>query len=349
LHTQQIHLPLSKSRRLLFRSGCCDSVQSGLGEVEKSLRNVFYESQFKNLSDKSILITGGTGKLAKAFYASIKANSPETQVILTTKENLDVEVPASFDEYFKFKPDYILHCAARVNADYCETNFLEAKRNIVGGAINTLKFAQKCGSRIFFPQSFLIHDGKENPVDESTTPNPISNYGRLKLEAEEIVQQQNNSLVVRMGGFFGGGKYDNNFVGKFSGLISMMIKEGKQSIEIGERIWQPTFINDLAANSLILIALEKSGVYNMAGHGQATFYDVASFIVDKLELANRIQIRKMQAEQSRQLDIALRPDSINMINSRLSAEFIDFQRHWRISLNEYLESYEFNSTFSFSS
>lgn len=313
------------------------------------MHKVDYEDQLRNLRHKSILITGGAGKLANAFYASLKANAPETRVILTTKESLDVEAPASFAKYLEFKPDYILHCAARVNADYCETNFPEAKRNIVGGATNTLKFARECGAKILFPQSFLIHDGRTNPVDESTTPNPISNYGKLKLEAEEIVRQQNNSLVIRMGGFFGGGKYDRNFVGKFCRLMSTMIKEGKQVIEIGNRIWQPTFTKDIAANSLVLIALEKSGIYNMSSHGQATFYDVASFIVDKLELTNRIQIKKMQPEQAQHLDIALRPASINMVNSRLAIEFVDFQRDWRISLNEYLESYEFNSAFPFSS
>ena len=33
-------------------------------------------------------------------------------------------------------------------------------------------------------------------------------------------------------------------------------------MEIGDRVWQPTFTDDLAYNSLILLANNKSGKYN---------------------------------------------------------------------------------------
>lgn len=310
---------------------------------------ILYQSDIEKiitgLGHKSILITGGTGKLANAFYSSLKNHSPSTEVILTTKNNLDIENPADFEKYRKFHPDIVLHCAARVNADYCETNFMNAKKNIVGGTKNVVNYALETGAKIFYPQSFLIFDGQINPIDESTVPSPISNYGRLKLEAGETILQQPHSLSVIMGGFFGGGKLDRNFVGKFTRKISTLMAEGKKEIEIGDRTWQPTFINDVVVNSLILLAGEKEGTYNMACHGQATFYEVANFIVDTLRLEKRVKVKKMKPEDSRQLDIAARPPSINMVNARLASESLDYQRDWRVSLNEYLSSSEFRSSF----
>lgn len=301
----------------------------------------------EGLKDKTVLITGGTGKLAQAFHNSIKTLTPETRVFLTTKEDLNVEDSAAFKKYLKFNPNVVIHCAARVNADYCETNFTEAKENIIGGTRNTVRFTEETGSKIFYPQSFLIFDGKTDPVDENVTPNPVSNYGKLKLEAENLVLHQANSLAVRMGGFFGGGKYDTNFVGKFTRQISTLISSGKHEIDIGDRIWQPTFTTDLAENSLILLALGKCGIYNMAGHGQATFFDVANFIVDSLQLENQIRVNKMAPNYTKHLDIALRPSSINMVNARLISESLDFQRHWRVSLKEYLESQDFKLAYPF--
>ena len=95
-----------------------------------------------SLEGKSFLITGGSGKLAHAFYSAIRNHVPGAQVKLTTKDELNIEEPNSFIKYNGYSPDYILHCAAHVNADFCETNFLEAKKNIVDGTRNVAKFAR---------------------------------------------------------------------------------------------------------------------------------------------------------------------------------------------------------------
>lgn len=300
-----------------------------------------------SLEGKSFLITGGSGKLAHAFYSAIRNHVPGAQVKLTTKDELNIEEPNSFIKYHGYSPHYILHCAAHVNADFCETNFLEAKKNIVDGTRNVAKFAQESGSQLLYPQSFLIYDGKVDPVDENTLPNPLSNYGKLKVEAEYVVQQHFSSLIIRMGGFFGGGARDSNFVGKFTNLIKIFLAEGQSKIEVGDRTWQPTYVKDLAENSLLLMALEKSGTYNMAGHKQATFFEVAQFMVSKLRLEEKLQVIEMPSDKSKFLDVAVRPASINMMNKRLESELLDFQRDWRISLDEYMDSHEYTSINSF--
>ena len=75
-----------------------------------------------------------------------------------------------------------------------------------------------------------------------------------------------------MGGFFGGEEKDTNFVGKITSHISKLIKQGEKKMEIGDRVWQPTFTNDIAYNSLILLANNKNGKYNMASHGSCSFF-----------------------------------------------------------------------------
>jgi len=306
-----------------------------------------FKQYIPNLEGKSFLITGGAGKLALAFDTAIRHYLPSSKVEIANKNDLNVEDLNSFNKYSKFRPDFILHCAARVNADFCETNFLEARQNIVEGTKNVAKFAIGCGAQLLYPQSFLVYDGKVDPVDEDTVPNPLSNYGKLKLEAEDVVVQNSNSLIIRMGGFFGGGERDSNFVGKFSVLIRSFLAEGKAEIEVGNRVWQPTYINDLAENSLLLMALQKDGVYVMAGHKQATFFEVARFIVSKLQLEGRIKVIKMPLDRSKFLDVAFRPMSINMVNQRLLSESLDFQRDWKVSLDEYLDSVEYRSVNTF--
>ena len=85
----------------------------------------------------------------------------------------------------------------------------------------------------------------------------------------------------------------------------------------------------------------------MAGHGQATFFEVASFMIDKLALGKNLRVINMQPNKTKYLDIASRPNSINMMNARLIDDLLDFQRDWRDALNEYLESFEYRSAFPF--
>jgi dTDP-4-dehydrorhamnose reductase len=312
-----------------------------------STKEVAFEQNIPNLYGKSFLITGGSGKLALAFDTAIRRYLPSAKVEIADRSNLNVEDLNSFNKYSKFRPDFILHCAARVNADFCETNFFEARQNIVEGTRNVAKFALDSGSQVLYPQSFLVYDGKVDPVDENTLPSPLSNYGKLKLEAEDVLVQNSNSLIVRMGGFFGGGERDTNFVGKFSVLIKSLLANSISEIEVGDRIWQPTYIKDLAENALLLLALEKDGVYVMAGHKQASFFEVAKFIVFKLQLEDRIKVIKMPLEKSKFLDVASRPMAINMVNKRLQNESLDFQRDWKASLDEYLDSVQYRSVNSY--
>jgi dTDP-4-dehydrorhamnose reductase len=148
-----------------------------------------------------------------------------------------------------------------------------------------------------------------------------------------------------MGGFFGGEKIDNNFVGKITQHISKLIKSGIKELKIGDRIWQPTYTDDLAYNSLILLACKKSGVYNMASLGSCTFFELTKKIVDYLKLSKKIKIKKINAKILNKKELAKRPSKLIMNNKRLIREGLNRQRNWKISLKEYLTQKYFKNLY----
>ena len=300
----------------------------------------------KVLSNKKFLITGCNGMLGSSFLSQLKKNIENPQIYCFDKLKLDVSDINSFTKYKELKPDFIIHCAALVNADYCEKNKLEGRNNILEGTKNIVNFAKINNSKIFYPQSFLIYDESNKIVNEDTIPKPLSEYGRLKLEAENIVlKSSSNSLSVRMGGFFGGEKRDNNFVGKIIPHISKLIKQGEKKMDIGDRIWQPTFTNDLAYNSLLLLANDKSGKYNMASHGSCSFFELTHEILKILNITEIFTINKINAKILNKRELAKRPLSLIMTNNRLNIENLDRQRDWKISLKEYIEKPYFKNLF----
>jgi len=298
----------------------------------------------KILNNKKFLITGGKGMLGNSFLKQIKLYVKNPRIYLYSKKDLDISNKKSFKKINKIKPDFIIHCAALVNADLCEKKPSLAKKNILIATKNIINFAKKNNSKIFFPQSFLIYKNSNKIVNENTKPSPLSVYGRYKLLSEKILlKSYPNSLIVRMGGFFGGFDIDTNFVGKITKHISKLIKLNIKEITIGDRVWQPSYVDDLTYNSLILIAHDKFGLYNMASLGSCSFFDLTKKIVKYLKLSKKINVKKTSAKLVGKRELAKRPLSLIMENKRLKIENLDRQRKWENSLKEYLSNKYFKN------
>ena len=226
-----------------------------------------------------------------------------------------------------------------VNVELCAENEALAYDVIVNGTKNVIELAKLANAKIFYPQSFLIYDGLQIPITESTKPNPQTLYASFKLQAEEaIFDYSSNSLVIRMAGFFGGEQKDKNFVGKIIPIIHNAIVNKNKFFEVGDRIWQPTFTNDLALNSILLCAKNKSGVYVMSSIGEASFWDLSCEISKVLGWQDLIQIKKINSENFSKNEPGKRPLKAILRNERLSSELLNIQRTWQQSLKEYLLS-----------
>jgi len=310
--------------------------------------NIFKQDAkfLKNLNGKKFLITGANGMLGNSFFNQVNRFIKNAKIFNFNKEELDVSNSQSFNRYFNLKPDYVIHCAGLVNADLCEKEESQAKKVIVEGTKNVINFAKKNNAKIFYPQSFLIYNDINVIIDENTKPLPLSIYGKLKLEAENLILKSlPNTLSVRMGGFFGGCEKDTNFVGKISRHIANLIKKGENSLEVGDRIWQPTYTDDLAYNSLILLANSKKGTYCMASHGSCSFFELTKKIIDVLNITKIFKIKSVSAKILAKKEIAIRPISAVMNNKKLIKEKLDRQRKWEASLEEYLNKPYFRNLF----
>ncbi len=290
---------------------------------------------------KRVLITGAGGMLGSAFTTHCMEKKYNTRAL--DHAALDVENRAAVRTQQKWSPDWIIHCAGIVNADFCEENRDACFKNHVEGTQHIVELAKTTGAKLLYPQSFLIFDGKENPITEETVPDPLSVYGEAKWEAEQRVRKElPDALVVRMGGFFGGEEKDKNFVGKFARHLKKCLDESIKEISIGKRVWQPTYTKDLAENCVLLLEHEKIGVYNMASHGEASFYDVASAMVEILGIDDKITITPSTDEYK---ENAKRPDRAVMENRRLQEEGLDRMRGWKDALGEYLSQKYFKELF----
>lgn len=289
------------------------------------------------LGGRTLLVTGAAGMLGRAFVEAAQIVSPHVRILARSHRELDVTDRAAVLALASERPAVIAHCAADVDADRCEGDEPGCRRVQVGGTENVVALAKETGARLIYPQSFLIFGDVGATIDESTPPAPLSVYGRCKLEAEQAILASGiDAIVIRMAGFFGGEAVDKNFVGKFVRHVVKIVGEGTTAMDVGDRVWQPTYTLDLARNALLLAAHEKRGIYAMACHGKASFHELAVACVAELGVAERLAIRKVDASIMGGREKARRPLEAIMDNKRLAAEGLDRQRPWREALHEYL-------------
>ena len=285
-----------------------------------------------------VLVTGGEGMLGHAFLQEA-ANFPNFEVRAPGKAELDVRDADRLDAWASWvEGGWIVHCAARVDVEGCAREPKAARETIVEGTRNAAALAAKTGARLLYPQSFLVYDGRDNPIPEDEEPRPLSLYGELKLEAQKVIESLlDNSLVIRMAGFFGGEARDKNFVGRIIPVIHAAIKRGERRFEVGTRVWQPTWTRDLAANSLHLMRAGASGRYQMACEGHASFAELAHEIVDALGWRDLIEIVPVDPASVAQSELGRRPDVAILSCQRLSTENLNLQRPWRSTIRAYLQ------------
>ncbi|HEU4719857.1 MAG TPA: NAD(P)-dependent oxidoreductase [Gemmatimonadaceae bacterium] len=293
--------------------------------------------ELRSLSGLRILVTGADGMLGRAFREAVAPLGETVTMHALAHAALDVTDRDAVLAYARYRPDVILHCGGLALADVCERDPARARAVHVGGTRNVAELARACGARVVYPQSVFIFDGREIPVTESTVPAPAIVYGTVKLEAERhLLAETEGALSVRMAGFFGGDDKDKNFVGKFVRELDAAVRAGQASIDVGERIWQPTYTLDLARNTLLLVAHRCSGVYHMGALGEATFLEVARVCVEELRLDDRIAVRPSAPEMFEAAEPARRPFRMVTANERLEREGLLRQRRWDVALRDYL-------------
>jgi dTDP-4-dehydrorhamnose reductase len=93
------------------------------------------------------------------------------------------------------RPELIIHCAAISQSPACDADPERAWRINVEATAHLAGLALQ--SQFIFFSTDLVFDGALGHYDESSTPNPLSVYGRSKVAAENLVLANPKHTVVR--------------------------------------------------------------------------------------------------------------------------------------------------------
>jgi dTDP-4-dehydrorhamnose reductase len=127
-------------------------------------------------------------------------------------------------------------------------------------------------ARLVHVSSDVIFDGtKTGPYTEDDPPNPITEYGRAKADAEGSVRAAHRgALVVRTSLLYGGREPSRHE------RLACVAAEGRGGMAFFEdELRSPVVVGDLAAALLELAARDEEGILHVAGADTVSRYEFA--------------------------------------------------------------------------
>jgi dTDP-4-dehydrorhamnose reductase len=234
------------------------------------------------MSRNICLVIGASGLVGRCLMRSLNKSGVATLGTYANRPSaglrqLDItDASGVADCVSALRPRTIYLTAALTHVDACEDQTETARRINVLGPRLVAAAAQRTGATLVFYSTEYIFDGADGPYSEEAAPNPLSVYGRTKLEAENAIRDiLPAALIVRTTVVFGWDRLSKNFAMQ----IYDRVQAGLDMTIPDDQLGSPTWAGYLADTSVLLTQSGASGVVNVAGKETVSRTDFARALV----------------------------------------------------------------------
>lgn len=286
---------------------------------------------------KKILVTGCNGQLGRAIrkeYENEQITFINTDVI--EAEGIIALDITDIDQVMRLikseKPDVIINCAAHTNVDACEKQWdLAYKINAIGPRNLSIAASEVNAKIIHVSTDYVFEGNGQKPYTEFDMPNPVSAYGKTKLEGERFVQQfADRYFILRTAWLYGDGK---NFV---KTMLRLAETHDEVSV-VCDQLGTPTSAVELAKMIHYLEGTDNYALFHATCEGDTNW---AAFAEEIFKLAGKnVKVNHVTSEQYAQMNPASanRPAYSILDNYmlRLTSEYK--MADWKDALQAYMK------------
>lgn len=272
-----------------------------------------------------VLVTGSAGQLARA----LKATWIEHDLIMPEESVLDLGNAEAIRRVIaEVQPKVLINCGAFTQVDRCETETNLAQR-LNGDAVAIL--AEACaaqGALLVQISTDYVFDGTATqPYRESDPTNPVSVYGRTKLEGERHATRCPRHLIVRTSWLYDA--WGRNF---YRTMLDASA-QGRLLRVVADQRGAPTTCRALARQLKAAVEGNWQGLVHATCRGETTWYGFAQAIFQ----AKGIQTDLQPCDTPAYPTPARRP-AYSVLDGAHRAEFgTDVMPHWRDALQEVVD------------
>jgi dTDP-4-dehydrorhamnose reductase len=172
--------------------------------------------------------------------------------------------------------ELVLHAAAWTDVDGAESDPEGARRVNVDGTRNVATLGVPV---VYYSSDYVFDGSKREPYVEFDEPNPLSVYGRTKLEGEREVRE---GWIVRSSWLFGW--TGTNFVRT---MLRLAAERNEVSV-VADQLGSPTYVGHLAEATRDLLTLPQ-GTWHVAAEGECAWAEFARAIFEEAGIDCRVR------------------------------------------------------------
>ena len=281
-----------------------------------------------------ILVTGSNGQLGSEMVA-LQPQETHHQWFNLDINELDITDKNAVEQFVvNNKIDGIINCAAYTNVDKAEEDVALCYKVNRDAPQYLAQAIEKVGGFIIHISTDYVFDGTNNiPYAEQDKPNPVTIYGKSKIEGEQYVCEScKQHIIIRTAWVYS--SYGKNFV-------KTMIKLGKEKPSLGvifDQIGSPTYARDMA-KAIITIVNQGiiPGIYNFSNEGVISWYDFTKHIH---QLANITSCEVAPIHTADYPTLAQRPHFSVLDKTKIKNTYNIEIPYWRDSLEECIQLLE---------
>ncbi len=224
-----------------------------------------------------IWLVGNKGMLGTEVESLLKAAG-----LSYTATDIEIDItrpdePARFVEKLAGDPahrlEWIVNCSAYTAVDAAEDESQKAFAVNALGPRSLAIAARESGAALLHISTDYVFDGfKEGAYTEDDAVNPLSAYGKSKLEGErEIAAALDRHVILRTAWLYAGGR--KNFVTTMLNLFRT-----RDTVKVVEDQWgSPTYARDLAGAVLTVVQRRgwEPGIYHYSNDGRTNWFEFA--------------------------------------------------------------------------
>jgi dTDP-4-dehydrorhamnose reductase len=223
-----------------------------------------------DVSELKTLIIGASGQVGTQMLEALGTMAVATSRVARpgwlTMDLADVASTEQAATLLDAQELAAIYCVGGMTwVDGCETHPDLAWRTNARGPGVMAEYARRLGVPYVYFSTDYVFDGATSdagPYDEGSRTNPLSVYGRTKLEGEQRVMQANpDALVLRTTWVYGADPREKNF------LYTLMrnLANGQTMKTPTDQVSTPTYNRDLIVVALGLVEAGAGGIFHVAG------------------------------------------------------------------------------------
>jgi dTDP-4-dehydrorhamnose reductase len=280
-----------------------------------------------------ILLLGGSGMLGRDCKEVLE---PDYRVIAPDKNELDIiSWDLVIENLHQISPDIVLNCAGFTDVDACETeDFLVRKINVEGPR-NLAQGSARFNCRLVHISTDYVFNGQKGipqPYFEDDPLDPISAYGKSKMESEVAVKENApNYIIIRSAWLYG--IHGDNFI---TSIISNALKSKKKPLKVVEdQYGSPTWTYRLALQIKELLKTDAKGTFHATSEDYCSRMEFAQYILNKLKIKVKYEACSLKDFPKK----AKRPVNCILENRLMKKMGLNIMPEWKKDIDIFLEQY----------